>query len=246
MENHAGYMEGAGLMVFLSVFFVLIIAGYPLWDHFYMKKVNAGTVKKSRMYVEIMLVQWIALLVVWAYWLIIGRDFHIWFVFDQPIVDFGPSFWIPFCLGVIIVIGMIVGLSLFSKKRNTYKKSHPIQTGEIEFLFPSSPTERLLFFFVAVTAGICEEIIFRGVFYFYLSNLPFSLTVWEIGIISSTLFGLVHLYQGWKGVLATAYVGAVLYAIFTITGYLWPAIVFHILLDVKLIFLPGKKEEQRA
>ncbi|WP_170140762.1 CPBP family intramembrane glutamic endopeptidase [Oceanobacillus arenosus] len=74
---------------------------------------------------------------------------------------------------------------------------------------------------IAITAGVCEEIIFRGVMLYYLSYLPFELPIIAIGIISSLLFGIVHLYQGWKGVLLTTYLGAIFFLLFVGTGYLW-------------------------
>ena len=98
--------------------------------------------------------------------------------------------------------------------------------------------ERILFFLVSITAGVCEEIIFRGLIVYYFSHLPFDLSLLTIGIIASVLFGLVHLYQGWKGVLRTAYIGGILFFLYVGTGTLWVPIALHFLIDVQLVFLP--------
>jgi len=55
---------------------------------------------------------------------------------------------------------------------------------------------------------------------------------WGAALLSSTLFGLLHAYQGWLGIVRTAALGFVLAASFIITGALWPAILAHAILDV--------------
>ncbi|NER44724.1 hypothetical protein G3M54_33290 [Bacillus megaterium NBRC 15308 = ATCC 14581] len=52
---------------------------------------------------------------------------------------------------------------------------------------------------------------FRGAMFHYFDHLPFHLSTVAIGIISSLLFGIVHLYQGWKGVLFTSYLGGIMF-----------------------------------
>jgi uncharacterized protein len=70
-----------------------------------------------------------------------------------------------------------------------------------------------------------EEVVARG---FLLARCRLLLhTRWAAVLLSSLLFGLAHLYQGWGGALLTAIVGAV-FAGFTLRwGTLWPAILAH-------------------
>ena len=57
-------------------------------------------------------------------------------------------------------------------------------------------------------------------------------------MISSLVFGLLHVYQGPLGILRTATLGGLLAWGFLATGSLWPSIVAHAALDVLLgIFL---------
>ncbi|CAB1276032.1 CPBP family intramembrane glutamic endopeptidase [Candidatus Nitrosacidococcus tergens] len=79
--------------------------------------------------------------------------------------------------------------------------------------------------FMMLFVGIYEEIMARGVL---LNRCSIALGSTHKGILlSSLLFGLGHLYQGWIGVVQTGLFGMVL-AFFTIRwNTLWPAIFAH-------------------
>jgi membrane protease YdiL (CAAX protease family) len=46
------------------------------------------------------------------------------------------------------------------------------------------------------------------------------------------MFGLLHAYQGWLGMVRTAVLGMVFATSFLVTGTLWPVIIAHAALDV--------------
>lgn len=77
--------------------------------------------------------------------------------------------------------------------------------------------------------GVYEEITARG---FLLTRCRIALGgLWGPILLSSFLFGLGHIYQGWVGVAQTALFGIVL-AILTVRwGTLWPAIFAHAILN---------------
>lgn len=86
--------------------------------------------------------------------------------------------------------------------------------------------------------GVYEEIFARGLLLARCRSL-FSGT-WTPVLISSLLFGLGHLYQGWIGVAQTTLIGIVLALLVIRWGTLWPAIIAHALLDVSsILFLQG-------
>lgn len=77
--------------------------------------------------------------------------------------------------------------------------------------------------------GVYEEIMARG---FLLSRCRIALGgVGGPVLLSSLLFGLGHLYQGWIGVLQTTLFGIVLAALTVRWGTLWPAIFAHATLN---------------
>ncbi len=64
--------------------------------------------------------------------------------------------------------------------------------------------------FVCITAGICEETIFRGMPMYLLHNQISGINTAGIVVVTSMVFGVAHAYQGWRGILAAAAFGAVL------------------------------------
>jgi uncharacterized protein len=59
---------------------------------------------------------------------------------------------------------------------------------------------------VSITAGFCEEFLFRG--YFIWVFAPW-LGWWGAATLSLAIFAVAHIYQGWNGVLRTGIMGAV-------------------------------------
>lgn len=99
-----------------------------------------------------------------------------------------------------------------------------------------------------VNGALAEEILFRG----FLQNrlerhlAPFARGVWLPLLVTSVLFGLAHLYQGWSGVIGTGLAGLV-FGIVRLRddGRLWGAVAAHALYDwsamiiVYLVGIPG-------
>lgn len=76
-----------------------------------------------------------------------------------------------------------------------------------ERILPQSTAEFLPYLGLALTAGICEEFLYRG---FAMAALARTgLAPWGVVLVSSIFFGLAHLYQGRGGLLSTLVVGAV-------------------------------------
>lgn len=99
----------------------------------------------------------------------------------------------------------------------------------LERMLPHTRRELHLFYAVAVTAGVCEELLYRGYFLWYLGHW---MGPWLAVAVSSLAFGVGHAYQGWKGVLATGLVGVVMALVYLACGSLWPAIALHALTDI--------------
>jgi len=87
-----------------------------------------------------------------------------------------------------------------------------------------------LFVVLSLTAGICEEFLFRG---FVMAALfRAGLDTWLVAVLSSAMFGLAHLYQGKGGSLGTGILGALFALVRIIYNNLVPAMVWHSALDV--------------
>ena len=88
---------------------------------------------------------------------------------------------------------------------------------------------------MAVMAGVSEELFHRLLIPLLGTIVTGSALVGAGGALM--VFAAMHRYQGWKGVLATAIVGALFQAQYLLMGSLWPVIVAHVLLDVNGLVL---------
>jgi membrane protease YdiL (CAAX protease family) len=111
-------------------------------------------------------------------------------------------------------------------------------------LLPRTTAERRLFAAVAVTAGVAEEVVFRGFLLVYLTEVVPQTSVGVAMVASSVLFGLAHTYQGALGVLLTGLAGYWLAGLFVLTGSLVLPVVVHALVDLRLLLvLPRQAED---
>jgi uncharacterized protein len=88
---------------------------------------------------------------------------------------------------------------------------------------------------VAVTAGVCEEIIFRGTIIPRLEAiLPKNrMTEALILLLSAAIFGAAHAYQAPAGILVTGLIGLLLAFVYVACRrLLWPVILIHVTYDL--------------
>jgi len=97
-------------------------------------------------------------------------------------------------------------------------------------LLPRRGVEKWLFAILSCSAGFGEEVAYRGFLIPVLTNLLGW--DWMAVVLSSAVFGLLHAYQTWLGVLRTGVLGLLLAGSFILSGSLWPAILAHAILDV--------------
>jgi uncharacterized protein len=107
----------------------------------------------------------------------------------------------------------------------------------VSFLLPRTRAERWWWIALSVTAGVCEEIVFRGFLLHYLATHAPQIGITGAVVLSSIAFGLGHLYQGLRSAALTALVGAALAAAYLVTGSLWTPIVLHALLDLRILWI---------
>jgi membrane protease YdiL (CAAX protease family) len=93
---------------------------------------------------------------------------------------------------------------------------------------PRTGTELSVFLAVAITAGVWEEMLYRGFLVWFLA--PAGLVAAVVG--SSLIFGLGHAYQGVRGMLTTAAVGLIFAVAFAMTQSLWWLMMAHALVDI--------------
>ena len=110
----------------------------------------------------------------------------------------------------------------------------------LAFLLPQGPGERLTFVAVAFTAGICEEILYRG-FLLHVFHADLHLPVRWAAAAAVAAFGIAHSYQGARGIAASTLLGALFMGLYLLTRSLIPCMLLHALVDLRpLLLLPRK------
>ena len=96
--------------------------------------------------------------------------------------------------------------------------------GGCDAVLPHTRADLYWFGGVSLTAGFCEEFLFRGYFIWALARW---LGWCGAATLSAVFFALWHAYQGWNGVLRTGIFGAFFTLVMAVFHSLWPAIALH-------------------
>ncbi len=162
----------------------------------------------------------------------------IWFWSGRTLPDLGIFFdlssanllgWVFVAAISLILAGQVVQISRNPTAAETILKHLHDEPGVLRIM-PKTPREYSRFKFLSVTAGITEEIIFRGYLIWFFS---FWLPVWWAALCALAMFVGAHLYQeSVRSLIKVAAVGAVLTAVYLLSGSLLTAIVLHTVIDV--------------
>ncbi|WDD97352.1 CPBP family intramembrane glutamic endopeptidase [Thalassomonas actiniarum] len=140
--------------------------------------------------------------------------------------------------GCLVLLLFTVTYLLFSlaqiKKRIRddcqLQKSLNGQLAQSQWFMPTTPRETRYFIFaISVSAGICEELLFRG----YLLNLLSGLLPDYAAVtLSAILFALPHIYQGVIPAMRTFIMGVIFALLYLLTDSIIICILLHITLDI--------------
>lgn len=101
--------------------------------------------------------------------------------------------------------------------------------GALDPVLPHTLSEFRTFLALSFTAGVCEELLFRGFFIWVLS--PW-LTWWGAAVLGTVLFGLAHSYQGRAGMIRAGVAGLVMAIVYAACGSLLPGMALHAIIDM--------------
>jgi uncharacterized protein len=105
-------------------------------------------------------------------------------------------------------------------------------------LLPRTTTERRLFTLVGITAGVCEEWLYRGFLLAVVAAVGGGLATPVLVAIGALAFGLAHAYQGVAGIVTTGVLGGVMAGLYLGTGSLLLPVVLHALIDLRFLLVP--------
>ena len=95
----------------------------------------------------------------------------------------------------------------------------------VDSLLPRSLLEILIWIATSITAGVCEEMAFRGYLQRQLHALSGNIAVSVLA--QGLVFGLFHSYQGWKNVVVISVLGVLFGALAAWRGNLRANIMVH-------------------
>lgn len=228
------------MTIWLQHLLVLLLAvAVPLWDWYEIPRLKASTLlgKKIRFYIRIVTASWICALIA----IVMTGIPSITNIVVLP----GQIAWLePGARGRIVLEGLIAGVlgalflpALLAVRNEKFRRKAGKAARKLAFLLPSDREERRWWWVVCITAGICEEIVYRGFLLHYLHANPWHVSLTWALIISSLIFGVGHLYQGIAGAASTFVGGVLLGALFVITGSLLLPVLIHTLTDLRVLLL---------
>ncbi|CCG03154.1 CPBP family intramembrane glutamic endopeptidase [Blastococcus saxobsidens] len=106
-------------------------------------------------------------------------------------------------------------------------------------LLPRTDEERRLFTVVGITAGVCEEWLYRGFFLAVVSAVVGGAPPFVLVVVAAVAFGLAHAYQGRAGILLTGVLGGVMAGLYLDTGSLLLPVLLHALIDLRFLLVPA-------
>lgn len=182
---------------------------------------------RRRWYVRTMVTQW-SLVAILAL---------VWWWYERPMrlaFPWGPKSALGLTITAVIFAVLLLQRRALRAMEGPQLAAARAQLESVRQLMPHTHGERRWFTAVAITAGVCEELLFRGflIGYFASAMLP-----WIAMILVAAIFGMGHAYQGRAGILKTAVVGALMGVIYLVCGSLvWP-IILHALIDMQAGFV---------
>lgn len=211
------------LVVVLSAFFPIRAATFG-YRRLVLAPVEQITEVRQALYFQAIALQWGLSALMLSVWLMRGRS-----AMALGLEPRDPR------MALLSMVGAGVIAAAFWLVRSRVRRDpealdHVLQKlVHIERMLPHSWSEKRIFHMVAFTAGVCEELLYRGYLIWYFGHwLPVVPAV----VVSSVIFGVGHSYQGVKGILTTTLVGGAMAAVYITTGSLWPAMAVHAIIDI--------------
>jgi len=141
---------------------------------------------------------------------------------------------------------LLLGAGLFSLLHKLLGRG---ESPDVLHLIPETRGERWLFVGLALTAGITEEFIYRGIALTTLMRLPgldSPSGPWLAATLVALAFGLGHGYQDGVGMVRAGVLGFVLAVPMLLTGSLLPGMAAHAVIDLTLLARTPPSERRQV
>lgn len=231
------------LIVFVLYYAVMLttnLVGYPKL----LAALQSGEMKRTELYWRMMTGLWIPAL---AILLLIAFGGFSWNDIGLGLRAFPCPQWLRI---VSIVLASIYFLFLLVQNitlRRDNKKGLSIQEipGRLRAMLPVGGQERRVWAGAAITAGVAEELMFRGFLLHVMTALFPALPLAAALLIATVLFGAGHLYQGIGEAIKPMLIGLMFGLFFIAFGTILPCILLHTMQDLEagwVIATPQERE----
>jgi membrane protease YdiL (CAAX protease family) len=167
-------------------------------------------------------------------WIAAGAVLLVWYGLRRPFAALGLDIPVSFrgqigfaCDAALAIFFVFQWTRLQGLSRDKLEKAQT--TIKRLKIVPRTAGELAVFMAVAITAGVWEELLYRG---FLIWLLAPAVGLADAVVLSAVFFGIGHAYQGWRGVLTTGLVGLVFAILYVLSNSLWWLILAHALIDI--------------
>lgn len=217
--------EVDGQMNITTTLILVILIGifYPIYIFVTHKKVNKNiNIDEKHRLIDYKQTQ----LIFWGLTLLILVNY---FVYKQPTLNFYPKFSL-INIGLTI---LILAFTFFQYTTTKISTDSAIAVKEklkdVYHYLPKTDKELKWFLFLSISAGVCEEILFRLFLFEFLkenSNLIIAF------IITNLIFAITHIGSGRTNLISSFILGLLFSAIYYFTENIWIAIILHASIDI--------------
>jgi len=219
--------------IFDHLLVLILVVLFPLWSWYDIRKKQKALAESDEVDHNTVHEYKLTMLSLWG---LCAIGLAVWFLQSRPSELLGLGREIPSILrwagGIAIAVaGLVFTYWQAEQVKKDDKALDGIrkQLGELSFYLPKTRTELRWFNRVAFSAGICEEILYRGYLIWYIALFTGSIPAL---FLSSIAFGIAHSYQGPGNAVRCGFLGLWLGTIYLITGTLWIPMLTHFLYDV--------------
>ena len=230
--------------LFLIVFVILVISMtifFPISGYYEIRKLKKSIAegdnhKKIKFYYQQIIWSWIPIFLILIMIPLSGMNLKSigikWIDIDTSSV----SKWVFFPTIGFYLIYLLYNtylIIIYKYNRESRVKVAKGLVDDFKWFLPITRKEKRLWSRVSISAGITEEILYRGYFFYALATVFPNLSIIHILFIATIIFGVGHIYLG-KEVIKSTLLGLLFGIFYIVFDSIIPVIIIHIAQDLVL------------